>query len=47
MAGHKRRRPANSRAVCNLYKPYKDQRYSEPMAQCEIAGKPGFGKIRQ
>jgi hypothetical protein len=30
-----------------MCKPYKDQRFSKPKAQREIAGKGGFGKIRQ
>jgi hypothetical protein len=46
MANHKRRRPASSRAGCKLCKPYKDQRFSKPLAQREIAGAGGFGKIR-
>jgi hypothetical protein len=44
---HKRRRPASSRAGCKLCKPYKDQRFSKARARREIAGKGGFGKIRQ
>jgi hypothetical protein len=43
---HKRRRPASTRAGCKMCKPYKDQRFSKPKAQREIAGKGGFGKIR-
>jgi hypothetical protein len=46
MAHHKRRRPASTRAGCKLCKPYKDQRYSKKLAQRELAGKGGFGKIR-
>lgn len=47
MANHKRKRPASSRAGCKLCKPYKDQRFSKPKAQREIAGNGGFGKLRK
>jgi len=46
MSHHKRRRAASTRAGCKLCKPYKDQRFSKALAQREIAGKGGFGKIR-
>lgn len=46
MAHHKRKRPASSRAGCKMCKAYKDQRFSKPRAQREIAGSGGFGKIR-
>lgn len=46
MAHHKRGRPASTRAGCKLCKPYKDQRFSKRLAQREIAGKGGFGKLR-
>lgn len=44
---HKRGRPASSRAGCKLCKPYKDQRYSKPKAERQIAGRGGFGKLRR
>ncbi len=44
---HKRGRPASSRAGCKLCKPYKDQRYSKPKAERQIAGGGGFGKLRR
>lgn len=47
MSSHKRRRPASTRAGCKLCKPYKDQRFSKPRAQRELAGKGGFGKLRR
>ncbi|MBK7251471.1 MAG: hypothetical protein IT496_05625 [Gammaproteobacteria bacterium] len=43
---HKRHRPASSRAGCKVCKPYKDQRFSKKLAQREIAGRGGFGKLR-
>lgn len=46
MANHKRKRPKSRRAGCALCKPYKDQRFSKPKSQREVAGKGGFGKIR-
>ena len=47
MANHKRRRPASARAGCKMCKPYKDQRFSKPRAAREVAGRGGFGKLRQ
>jgi len=47
VANHKRKRTPSTRAGCKMCKPYKDQRFSKRLAQREIAGTGGFGKLRK